>query len=92
MLTEYHAHEIATHSERHLRNALKFGATREVDSKEGVAPDEGLEIAPTNCSDDGSPQVELDGAVGEALINQPPPQSLRTNLIFDVRIDKPFLD
>jgi len=34
VLTEYHAHEMATVSERKLWNALKFRATGEVDLKE----------------------------------------------------------
>jgi len=92
VLTKYHAHEIVTITERHLRNGLKFGTAGEVDSKEGVAPVEGLELAPTNISEVVTPQGEIDGAVGEALITQPPPQRARTKLFFDVRIDNPFLD
>ena len=92
MITKYHAHEMVTITERHLRNALKFGTSREVNSKEGVAPIEGLELAPPNCSKVGVPQGELEGAVGKALINQPHLQSLRKKLIFDVRIDDQFLD
>jgi len=92
MLTEYHTHEMLTVTERELRNALKFGTTGEVNSKEGGAPAEGLLITPPNCNEVGKPQVELDGAVGEALIEQPPLQCLRTKLIFNVGIDDPFLD
>ena len=92
MFTEYHAHEMVTHSERILRNALKFGQSGEVNSKEGVAPAEGLVVVPPNCNEVGTPQVELDGAVGEARIHQPATQSPRTKLVFDVRIDNQFLD
>jgi len=81
-----------TATESKLWNALKFGTTREVNSKEGEAQTERLELAPPNCSEFGSPQVELDGAVGEDLIQQPPPQCMRTKLIFDVRIYEPFFD
>jgi len=74
-------------------NALKIGTAGEVDSKEGVAPAEVLGIVtPPNCNEVGAPQVELNGAVGEALILQPRPQCMRTKLIFDVRIDNRFLD
>ena len=90
MLTEYHTHEMATASERSIRNALKFGQSGEVDSKEGRAQAEGLEFAPPNCSEVGIPQVELNGAIGEALIANPVPQRPRTNLIFDVRIKNDF--
>ena len=69
---------MVTHKERKLRNALKFGTSREVDSKEGVAPAEGLMVAPPNCSEVGSPQEELDGALGEALIPQHVLQCVRT--------------
>ena len=92
MFTEYHTHEMVTISESEPWNALKFGTTREVNSKEGVAFVGGLELAPPNCSEIGTPQVELNGAVGEALVKQPPLQCVRTKLIFDVRIDDPFLD
>ena len=78
MLTEYHAHEMATATERTIRNALKFGTTGEVDSKEGRAQAEGMLLVPSNCSDVGAPQGELNGAVGEALIQQPPLQCPRT--------------
>jgi len=74
VLTEYYTHEMVTVIERELWNALKFGTTREVDSKEGVAPAEHCLITTPNCSEVGAPQVELDGAVGEALILQPPQQ------------------
>jgi len=37
VLTEYHAHEMVTASERKLRHALKFGQSREVDTKEGLS-------------------------------------------------------
>jgi len=74
------------------QNALKFGTTGEVDSKEGVAFVEGLLLPPPNCSEVRAPQGELNGAVGEANILQPALQCVRTKLIFDVRIDNPFLD
>ena len=92
MHTEYQAHEMVTVNERHLRNALKFGTTGEVDSKEGEAPAERLIIAQPNCSEVRKPQVEFNGAVGEAPILQPRLQRLRTKLLFDVRIDDPILD
>ena len=92
MLAEYHIHEMARLSERSLRNALKFGTTVEVNSQEGRAHEEGLMVVPTNRSEIGSPEVDLNGAVGEALVLQPPPQRLRTKLLFDVRIDDQFLD
>jgi len=75
-----------------LRNALKFGTSGEVDSKEGVAPAEGYRLVPFNCIEVGSLQVELNGAVGEALVQQPPRQCLRTKLISNVRIDNPFFN
>jgi len=65
-------------------NALKFGTAGEVNSKEGRAFGEGWDLAPTNCSEVGIPPVELDGAMGEALIAKPPMQRHRTKLIFDV--------
>ena len=65
-------------TERKLRNALKFGTTREVYSKEGEAIPEGLLLAPPNCSEVLAPQEELDGAVGEALVLQPPMKLART--------------
>ena len=74
MLTEYDTHEMVTFSERIIRNALKFGTAGEVNSKEGRALVEGFELVPPNCSEVGKPQGELDGAVGEALIQQPPLQ------------------
>ena len=92
MLTEYYAHETFTANERFLWNALKFGTTGEVDSKEGEAQHEGLELAPPNCSEVGAPQGELNGAVGEALILQPLQQRPRPRLIFDIVFDDPFLD
>ena len=92
MLTEYHTHEMVTPRECMPWNALKFGTTREVDSKEGGAIVEGLLLPPPNCNEVGKLQVELDGAVGDAPIPQPVPQSVRTKLIFDVEIDYPFLD
>ena len=91
VLTEYRTHEMASPSERTLRNALKFGTTGEVNSKEGVVLIKGWELAAPNCSEVMTPQVELDCAVGEALIQQPPLQFPRTKLLFDVRIDDPFL-
>ena len=63
---------MGTATERKLRNALKFGTTREVDSKEGDSKAEGLMLPPPNCSEVGSHQVELNGDVGEALVQQPP--------------------
>jgi len=92
VLTEYQAHEIVTASESKHRDALKFGQSGEVNSKKGWAPAEALLVAPPNYSEIGAPQVELDRAVGEAFIQQPPLQRLRTKLIFDVRIDNLFLD
>jgi len=83
---------MVTVKERTLRNALKFGQSGEVNSKEGLALGEGFELAPPNCSEVGAPQGELDGAVGEAPIQHPVHQRPRTKLIFDVRIDDPFLD
>ena len=59
MLTEYHTHEMVTATERKLRNALKFGTSGEVDSKEGRADAEGLLVAPPNCSEVMALQVEL---------------------------------
>ena len=90
MFTEYHTHEMETLNERSLRNALKFGTPGEVNSKEGVAFVEGLPAVPPNCSEVGAPQVELNGAVGEALILQPLPQRPRTKLLFDIEINDPF--
>jgi len=81
-----------TASECSLWNTLKFGKTGEVDSQEGQAFAEDCIVAPPNCSEVEAPQEELNGAVGEALIQQPPMQILRTKLIFDVRIDNQFLD
>ena len=92
MLTEYHTHEMLTVIERKYRNALKFGTTGEVDSKEGVARAEGSKLAPPNCNEVGSPQVKLNGAVVEALIQQPLLQRPQTKLIFNVRINNHFLD
>ena len=92
MLTEYHTHEMATASQRTLRNALKFGQSGEVDSKEAGAQAECLELAPPNCSEVGASQVELNGTVGEALVLHPARQCPRTKLIFDIRIDDQFLD
>ena len=70
MFTEYHTLEFAV-SERHPWNALKFGTTSEVDSKEGEAIAEGLLVAPPNRNEVGTPQIELDGAVGEAPMIKP---------------------
>ena len=92
MITEYHTREMVTISESKLRNALKFGTSGEVDSKEGGAQAEGLLNAPPNCIKVGTPQEELNGAIREALIQHPPIQCLQTKLIFDVRINDPFLD
>ena len=63
VFTEYHTHEMVTISERHLRNALKFGAASEVDSKEGAAIADGLVLVPPNCSEVETHQGEIDGAV-----------------------------
>jgi len=41
MFTEYHTREKETVTKRSRWNALKFGASREVNSKEGVAIGEG---------------------------------------------------
>ena len=92
MLTEYRIHKMGTAIKRMLWNALKFGTSREVNSKEGGALDEGWELAPPICSEVVAPQVELDGAVGEALIQQHPPQRPRTKLIFQVIFYDQFLD
>ena len=67
-----------TNSAQHTLNALKFGTAGEVDPKEGMAHAEGLLLPPPNCSEVGAPQVELDGAVGNALTLQPPLQRPRT--------------
>ena len=48
MLTEYHTHEMATATERTLRNALKFGQSGKVNSKEGVEFAEGLLVPSPN--------------------------------------------
>ena len=92
MLTEYHAYEMTTFIKCILWNALKFGTSGEVNSKEGVARAEGVELPPPNCSEVVTPQGELNGPVGEALIQHPPPQLPRTKLIFDVDFDDPFFD
>ena len=73
MLTECHAHEMATAKECIIRNALKFGTTGEVNSKEGEARVEGSDVAPSSCSEVGAPQGELNGAVGETGITKPHP-------------------
>jgi len=83
---------MVTATERTLRNDLKFGTAGEVNSKEGRVQAKWFELAPPNCSEVGAPQVELNGAVGEALIHHPSLQYPRTKLIFDVRIDYPFFD
>ena len=86
-------HETVTVTKRHLRNALKFGQTGEVNSKEGEALAQGLlAVRPGYDSEVGAPQGELNGTMGEALIQHPPHQCLRTKLIFDVGIDDQFLD
>jgi len=92
MITEYHAHEMATISERCYWNALKFGQAGEVNSKEREAPIEGWFLAPPICNDVGTPQGELEGAVGDALIQQPAMQCPRTKLGFDVFFDDQFFD
>ena len=92
MFTEYHTHEIATLSERTTWNALKFGQSGEINLQEGWAHAEGLVAVPPNCSEVGAPQVEIDGAMGEAPIQQPLSQCPRTKLIFDIDIDDPFLN
>ena len=83
---------MVTLSKSKIWNALKFGTAREVNSKEGEATAEGLMLPSRNYSEIGAPQVELDGAVGEALILQPSLQRLRTKLLFNVRIYDPFFD
>jgi len=83
---------MATVTERKPWNALEFGQSREDDTREGVAPAEGLITVPPNCSEVGSPQEELNGTVGEVLLLNPPPQCPRTKLFFDIEIDDPFLD
>jgi len=80
-----------TVSERHIRNALKFGTTGKVDSKEGEAIAEEFLLAPPNCSEVGTPQLDLGGTVSPRRIQQPVPQHPQTKLIFDVRIDYPLL-
>jgi len=54
--------------ERCIWNALEFGTTGEVDSKEGGALAEGSLIPPPKGSEVGAPQIELNGAVEEALL------------------------
>jgi len=78
VFTEFHTHQIRTISECKLLNPLKFWTTGEIDTKEGVAIIEGLEhlIVPLNSSEVGTPQVDLNGADGEAVIHQPLPQRL----------------
>ena len=83
---------MVTAGERTPWNDLKFGTAGEVNSKEGVAHAEGLRAARPNCSYIEAPQVEINIAIGEAHITKPVPQLRRTKLIFDVRIDDPFLD
>jgi len=83
---------MSTLTERKLWDALKFGTSGEVNSKEVRAQAEGLLVPIPKSSEVGTPQVELDGAVGEALVLQPPVQLQRTKLIFHVKIDNPFLD
>jgi len=68
MLTEYVTLEMGTATERHKRNALKFGTSGEVDSKEGWAFAKGLVVVPPNCSELVAPQEKFNGSVGEALI------------------------
>ena len=98
VFTEYHTHEMSTASKRKLWNAFKIVTAGEVDTKEGEAPAECLPVARTNCSEVRTHQVELNGAVGdalsrgEALIQQPHLQRPRTKLIFDIFIDDPFFD
>jgi len=92
MLTEYHTHEMGTGTERIPRNALKFGQSGEVDSKQGGAHTEGWVIPQPNISEVMTPQVELNGAVVEARILQPVMQCVRTKQIFDIVFDNPFLD
>ena len=87
-------HEMATISERSLRNALKFGQSGEVDSKEGLDLSKGPHdvVTQLNCSEVGTPQVELNGAVGEAIVLQTPMQVLRTKLVFNIFFEDPFFD
>ena len=92
MFTEYHAHEMLTASERKLRNALKFGTAGKVNSQERLKIRQGSSSNHHNSSEVAAPQVELNGAVDEALTLHPLPQCLRTKLILDVIFDDPFLD
>jgi len=78
-------------TERKLLNALQFWTAGEVNSKEGCTIPEWFLLPQTKCSEVGAPQVELDGAVVEALVLNPDRQCRRTKLILDVRIDNPFL-
>ena len=70
MFTEYQAHEMLTISERTFPNTLKFGTSGEVNSQEGINLLQRIHPSPPNCSEVVTPQVELNGAVGEALIRQ----------------------
>jgi len=82
-----------TASERLIWNALKFGTTREVNSKEGVATVEGmLLLAPPNSSEVGTSHEDFDGAVGEITITKSPHHIISTKLLFDVRIKNDRLD
>ena len=92
VFTEYYTREMGTTTERIIRNVVKFGTSGEVDLKEGGVIAEGLLVAPPKCSEVEKYQVELNGAIGEALIQQPVPQHQRTKLFFDVKIDNQFLD
>ena len=83
---------MATLSERKPWNALKFRTTGEVNSKEGGLHAQWLEVAPPKHREVGAPQGELNRAVGENLILYYYHQCLRTKLIFDVRINDPFMD
>ena len=94
MLTEYHTHEMVTLIERTIRNALKFGATGDVNSQEAIAFCKRNPIPPRKGREDLTPQDIINGAVGEARIRQPQLQRRRlaTKLRFDVDINDPGLD
>ena len=94
MLIEYHTREMLTATERFFWNALKFGTTREVNSKEGEAIAKGLLVAPRNCSEAVAPQVELNGTISEALILKSALQCQRTKLLFEILFndDRLYID
>ena len=83
---------MATLSERKLWNALKFGTTAEVNTKEGEAFVEGLPAVPPKCSEVGAPQGERDGATRKISVSNPTTQCPRTKLLFDILIEDDVLD